>query len=147
MGVYPDVGAGGGISAGTAAARGAAAAKTGQLYWATDTDEISYSDGAAWHAIQRTSAGALAIGPAASISVQANGNDLAIATANGGSINTNGQRAEFGGGQGIWRGTNGANEAAGATAGAGAALPATVQGYFIVRDSANNVRKIPYYAN
>lgn len=39
------------------------------------------------------------------------------------------------------------NEAAGATAGAGAAPPATVQGYFVVQDNAGVIRKIPYYAN
>jgi hypothetical protein len=38
------------------------------------------------------------------------------------------------------------DEAAAATAGAGAALPATVQGYKIIRDSGGVDRKIPYYA-
>lgn len=39
------------------------------------------------------------------------------------------------------------NEAAGATAGGGAAPPATVQGYLVTQDSAGNARKVPYYAN
>lgn len=38
-----------------------------------------------------------------------------------------------------------ANEAAAASAGAGAAPPATVQGYLIVKDSGGTDRKIPYY--
>lgn len=56
MPTYPAVGGGGSsVSSGTAAARPAAAvAGAGALYWATDTDEISFSDGAAWHSIQRT---------------------------------------------------------------------------------------------
>lgn len=39
-----------------------------------------------------------------------------------------------------------ADEAAGATAGAGAALPATVQGYRLITDSGGVARKVPYYA-
>lgn len=43
--------------------------------------------------------------------------------------------------------TQAAQQAAAATAGAGAAPPATVQGYITFQDSTGTIRKIPYYAN
>jgi hypothetical protein len=140
---------GGGSSSilrGTAAARPAAAAATGQLYWATDTDEITLSDGAAWHSIQKTSSGQFTTNNGNGFGDS--GNDLKLVSGNGNLVGfaATGVRLAGANGVALWN-QLAANEAAAATAGAGAAPPATVQGYLKIADSGGATRKVPYYAN
>lgn len=108
-------GANRGALLGTAAARPASAAPS-QLYFATDTSELTVFSSGAWHSLGQVSGNLIVTGtlkPQSPTAIQ----------------------------------SNVANEAAAATAGAGAAPPATVQGYIVVQDSGGTGRKIPYYAN
>ena len=141
-------GGGGGVSIalGTNAAKPGVPATT--FYWATDTKELLIANSGAWDSIGHTNSTSFTT--RAGNGFGDSGNDMAL-------ISPNQNLVGFGAAHirladqlninNIIKNSAAANEAAAATAGAGAAPPATVQGYLLFTDSAGTVRKIPYYAN
>jgi len=119
------------------------------MFFATDTRELSIANAAgnAWQSLGTVNTGGASNFVVAAQNIQhANGQGITNGgngsmTANNNGYTINGTFTSF------LRSGNAGYESAAATAGGGAAVPATVAGFLIIADHTGTVRKVPYFAN